>query len=477
MKIAIISPYRTVAPHFEAELEIAQQHLDQGDEVIFLSCHGQLSNCDFNVDREQATCSNCLGRRQHGLELLNNHCKPLEITAAEDVPQIPAFASIEELMQWQVESFDVGYAALSSLVSVVRDPEPDLQKHHELLTRFIESALTTWQQTLQFIKEHQPDRVYVYNGRFAAMRAVFRACQKLGVDCWMHERGCDVDHYDLLENHLPHDIEGIESVIRKLWSAADPETRDAIGSGWFHDRVSRVEKSWHSFTKEQKEGLLPEGFDRTARNVSIFCSSDDEFVAIGDKWKNELYPNQVQAIAAIADSMAQAAAETKLYLRVHPNLKSVDNARKRSMMSLNFPNLSVIAADSTVDTYALMKASEVVVTFGSSVGMEAVFWDKPSVLLGPCLYQNLGGPTRSTSHQQTVELLCSDLHAVADKTGALMYGHWFQTRGFRYQYFEATNLFEGKFKGQVVYDRAAARLAGKKPKRLRRWLKKWVGST
>ena len=465
MKIAIIAPYRTVAPHFEAELEIAQRHIDAGDEVQFFSCEGELANCDFNIDRDPSTCTNCRGRREHGMDLLGGSCATYQIQSTERVA-IPKFDSLQQLMDWKVENFDVGYAALSSLVSVVRDPEPDLQKHEALLNRFIESALTMWHQTLNFIQQHQPDRIYVYNGRFAAMRAVFRACQKTGVECFMHERGCDLNHYDLLENHLPHDIVGIDGVIRKLWNNANVDSREAVGASWFEDRIARVERNWVSFTKEQQAGLLPEGFDADARNVSIFCSSDDEFVAIGDSWKNDLYPNQVEAIAAIAESMLEASPETQLYLRVHPNLKNVDNVRKQNMMALQFPNLSIVSADATVDTYALMKASDLTVTFGSSVGMEAVFWGKPSVLLGPCLYQDLGGPIRSHSHQQTIELLCGDLDAASDKTGALMYGHWFQSRGYRYEYFEAKDLFEGKFKGEIVHDRTAARLLAKKRKSL-----------
>ena len=463
MKIAIVAPYATVAPHFEAELEIAQKHLDAGDEVILLNCEGQLSNCDFNIDRDPAKCASCRGRREHGLELLSPQCKTYSFGLTKPLA-IPRFTSVQALMAWKVDNFDIGYAALSSLVSVCRDPEPDLEEHADLLRKFIESALSAWHQTLDFIELCRPDRIYVYNGRFAAMRAVFRACQSSGVECFMHERGCDLNHYDVLENHLPHDIAGIDSVIRKLWDEANETIRGAVGASWYKDRVERVERNWHSFTKEQQAGLLPEGFDDSCRNVSIFCSSDDEFVAIGDCWKNTLYPNQVDAIGAIAASMMEASPKTKLYLRMHPNLKNVNNLRKRQMMALDYPNLTIIAADDSVDTYALMNASDQTVSFGSSVGMEAVYWGKPSVLLGPCLYQDLGGPVRSSSHDETIRLLSSELEAVDDKTGALMYGHWFQSRGYRYRYFQAESLFQGKFKGEVVHDREAARLAGKKKK-------------
>ena len=466
MKISIVSPYATVAPHFEAELEIAQQHIDHGDEVVFLHCLGQLANCDFNTQRDPSQCVNCVGRREHGYDLLDGKFSHQELTHHGDSFVPPEFESLQQLMDWKIDNFDIGYAALSSLVSVCRDPEPDLNRHADLLNRFISAAFSVWSAMLHHISACQPDRVYVFNGRFAAMRAVFRACQREGIECFMHERGCDKDHYDLLENHLPHSISGVDAVIRKLWSAADPNVREEVGSSWYADRVNRVERNWHSFTKEQKTGRLPEAFDASARNLSIYCSSDDEFVAIGDEWRNGLYPNQVDAIAEIAKSMLVASPETRIYLRVHPNLKDVDTARKRAMMALDFPNLAIIASEASVDSYALMRSSTVVATFGSSVGMEAVFWGRPSVLLGPCLYENLKGPIRSHSHDQTVDLLSRDLLPASDRTGALMYGHWFQTRGYRYRYFEAESLFEGTFKGQVVHDREAARKAGRKKSKL-----------
>jgi hypothetical protein len=139
-------------------------------------------------------------------------------------------------------------------------------------------------------------------------------------------------------------------------------------------------------------------------------------------------------------------------LRVHPNLASVDNQRKRQMLSLDFPNLTIIEPDAVIDTYELIRSSDTIVSFGSTVGSEAVFWGKPSVLLGPCFYQNLGGVYRSHSHEETLRLLTQTLEP-QEKTGALKYGYWFQTRGHRHQYFRASGLFEGQFKDQTLYAR------------------------
>jgi len=299
---------------------------------------------------------------------------------------------------------------------------PSLIKNRPLLNRFLTSAWQSYHNTLQFLTTNQIDRVYTFNGRFAAMRGILRACEKMEIDCFLHERGCNKMHYEIFENHLPHDIDAIGQAIERLWTAADPNTREKIGTQWFLDRVNRVETAWKSFTTAQEFGRLPANFDPGRKNIAIFCSSDDEFVAIGDKWHNALYPNQVSAISQIASSMLEREPKTQLYLRVHPNLTDVDNQRKRDMLKLNFPNLTIIAPDADCDTYQLLKSCDV-----------------------------------TNSHQQTIDLLSSNLQASPDKSGALRYGHWFQTRGFPHKHYVAETLFEGKFKDQVVYARPPRR--------------------
>lgn len=453
LKIAIFSPYATVSPHFGTDLDIAQQHLDAGDDVEFFSCTGGLKNCDHNPDHLPDLCQACVGRREMGVELLDSASRCYSFVDSASTQVKNDFESVDKLIGYRIENFEIGYAALSSFVSLYRDPEPDLVKHREMLNRFLASAWQTYQQSLEYLNSKQVDRVYVFNGRFASMRAVLRACQRVGVDCHVHERGCNGDHYDLFKNHLLHEIDKIEPVIQGLWDqASNNPDREEIAGRWFHERVNRVESTWHSFVKNQQSGRLPDGWNPEEKNIAIFCSSDDEFVAIGDSWKNDLYPNQCVGIARIAADLAKQQPETKIYLRVHPNLTQVDNQRKRDMMSLDFANLTVIPPAAAVDSYELIRASDTIVTFGSSVGSEAVYWGKPSVLLGPCFYENLGGVYRAKTHEQTIELLKQTLEP-QEKTGALKYGFWLQTRGYPHQYFRSNGLFDGQFKGETIYAR------------------------
>jgi len=454
LKVIVYSPYRTVAPHFETELEIIQRHLDLKDEVEYLVCRGELPNCEFNASHVPANCENCTGRRDHGLEMINGNLRLGEIPfSGSSMPDWPEFQSIDQLKQFHRDGFDLGYAVTSSIVSMVRDPQPDMRQLQPIIRRFLDSAWQTWLHARERLATTRPDLVYVFNGRFAAMRAVFRACQQSGIPCAIHERGCDTWHYQTFPDHLPHDIEFMHRRMKMHWQSADDHAaRERIASEWFSNRRNRVEKNWISFVKGQAGGSLPDDWNHDQRNLVIFSSSEDEFVGISDSWKSRLYTSQNDGISQLANDLNKANPSIRIWLRMHPNQANSNNSLTRAMRSLNFPNLEVLPPESSVDSYALLDAAEKVITFGSSIGIESVWWKKPSVLLGPCYYQDLAGPYAAQSHQQAIGL-CSSRLAPGPRDDAAMYGYWFQTNGIRFRHFEPEGFFHGKFKGQVLYAR------------------------
>ena len=452
MKIAFIVPYKRVAPHFETELELAQRHLDAGDQVEFVSCVGHLSNCDFNNQKQQSACEECVGRQLAGLSSLEGTIKvrQLKPPKKQTNAHLPDVHSISDLIKLKIDNFDIGYSCLSSLVSSVRDPEPNITANKEVLNKFYQSALATFISTKTYLETSKPGRVYVFNGRFSSMRAVLRACQFQGVECAIHERGFDKDHFQLYIDHLPHDIQYIQNRINEQWSRAgrDPK-RNQVASHWFEGRRTRIETNWKSFVKDQIIGQLPQGFDKNKRNIAVFVSSEDEFVAIGDQWKHPIYNNQADGIHQLINSFEKDE-RFHFYLRIHPNLKGLNNTQTKALETIKSHRLTKIAADSTVDTYQLITACEKTVSFGSSVGIEATYWNRPSILLGTCLYRGLGSTYEPADHDTAIKLIEEELDPMP-KEGALRYGYWFQSHGMPFEYFVANDLFTGTFKGKEIY--------------------------
>lgn len=111
--------------------------------------------------------------------------------------------------------------------------------------------------------------------------------------------------------------------------------------------------------------------------------------------------------------------------------------------------LTVLPPESPHDSYALLRAADTVLSFGSTMGIEAVFWGKPSVLAGQSFYRGLGGTYEPTSHEALVELLTRPLEPL-DREAALKYGYYLSTRGRPFRYYQAETLTEGTFRGRRV---------------------------
>lgn len=467
MNVVIFAAYAFNTPHFETELEIAQGHLDQGDSVTILVCNANMQACDINPTHQPDTCMACMGRRFAGLERLSRgvRVRPFPFLSPADTEEIgrmqTRFSSIEELKAYRIDDFDIGYGALSSLVSLRRDPEIDLERESDLLKNLLQTSLAVYRSVQRYLSAHRTDRVYVYNGRYAPMRAVLRAARSRGVTCFTHEKGHDLQHYALYENTYPHDRQHVEQRIRKAWDQAsgDPD-REATARRWFEERARGIDRTWYSYVAAQKDAELPADWNPRKRNVAIFSSSEDEFVAIGDSWKHPLYETQLEGMRAIIASLQDDPGDLHLYLRLHPNLARVDNEQTREIHALRAPFLSVIPATATVSTYTLMRRADRVLTFGSTAGIEAVYWGVPSILAGTCYYQNLGGTYNPASHEELIALLRADLKP-RDIEPALMYGHYLATFGIPFKYYRGLEILKGEFKGSEIYPGRIARAKAK----------------
>ena len=68
-------------------------------------------------------------------------------------------------------------------------------------------------------------------------------------------------------------------------------------------------------------------------------------------------------------------------------------------------NAVMIVGYSSISSYALLDACNTALSFGSTMGVEAVYAGKPSILVGRCVYERLGSFYTPQSHDEVVSLL------------------------------------------------------------------------
>jgi len=452
VRVLVAAPYAINTPHYETALELVQLHQDQGDEVVMLACDAAQSICDANPAHAFSGCAQCILRRRAGLRLLSRPIRtaPIFCLTPQDQAELDGlqadFPDAESLKRYAPGGFDLGYGVLSSLISILRTSEPDLRAPatRALVRRFVAATYAVFLSFRNYLATEKPDRVYVYNGRYASTRAVLRACQQANVDCLIHEVGSTLQHYALFQNQMPHNLAYAEKQTRAAWAAADPQLRERLAAEYYEALSRGITQTWFAYTADQKAGLLPPGWDAAKTNIAIFNSSEDEFAAISDEWRSPLYASQLEGLRAILDSVGHDE-RLRLYLRVHPNLRKVSDSFTAGLARLVAPNFTLIPADSPISSYALLHNADKVLTFGSSMGIEATFWGKPSILAGISMYRNLGATHNPASHAELVAMLRADLPPMP-KEGALAYGYHRKTFGIPFRYFHADGVFDGEFK-------------------------------
>jgi hypothetical protein len=353
-------------------------------------------------------------------------------------------------MNFQHEGIPIGLAAASSLISRLnRDHNFDTLKEHANIKLELTTAFVVMHNGYEAIEKVKPDRVVLFNGRFSTLRPLVDICKKQQIDYEVHERGANASKFMTRLNESIHSISAAEREINELWGDGG-SVKETIALKWFKDRREGKVQQWYSFVNAQKPFRLPFGFDTSKRNILICNSTIEEYCTIPG-WERTEIGEDNEVIEKILLAFENEP-DFVFYLRCHPNLKATDNTQIRELHDLaaRYQNLVFISPEADIGSYALLDACEKIITFGSTMGAEAVVYKKPSILVGPALYQGLG----ITYNAESLEVLTALIRALdlpaKSVIGALQYGYWEATRGTPFKYYQADDLASGKFKGKEI---------------------------
>ena len=348
------------------------------------------------------------------------------------------------------EFHDIGWGALSSAISVRRDSTISYPHGKKLLLAYLASSIMLYQRITALIEEERPDQILLFNGRFATTRPAMRAAENCGIPWLIHERGRDKNHY-WVPNYQPHNFQARQ---RDMISSWRPDLEE-LAHDFFQDRRNRIEREWHSFTKDQKVGKLPPAMKGAGEWLTFFTSSDDELVAIGNEYRNKFFPTQSDALKSVYE-VTENLTNLRLCIRVHPHVAKKSRNDKSAWDKLKLPGAIVIGPTEDIDSYALIERSKIVACYGSTIGVEATYWRRPSMLLGTSFYDKLDVATL-VKNEDEIHEYCQRpvVHSIA---GALIYGAYFRTFGEKFKYYEAGDLHRGEILGRNLDNSPQMRL-------------------
>jgi hypothetical protein len=402
-------------PRLETELEIADIHLNSGYEVTLLSCMGGLVTCPDNPNHYKLKCMSCTSRLKAGYKWIGVKrvkLKKLHYISKEQQKVIDSILQLpinnwEDFRSITIDNDDVGEAAFNELISHFRETRPPLnKKNREIVQKMLHSALITHFSIQNHLSSEKPDLFILFNGRISAYRPALRVAVSMGIDTKVLEVHFSYfDRYLLTDNTYSHDPKAVSNQVVKAYEQSNLSEKEKyeIASKWYTQREVGAGDEQFLFTQKQERGRIDDEIkSEKLLKIGFFITSEFEVVA---ESKSPFYENQNDAIARIADDLKNHS--ILLIVRAHPNLAGLNNSQIKDLEAICDlrPNVKYIPPESKVSTYELINYCDAVLTFGSTVGIEAVNKGKNSILMAPSIYKGFGGTIEPCSHNELVNLL------------------------------------------------------------------------
>lgn len=401
-----------MTPGHQIFLDLIEQHTRSGDECVLIHCSGELPVCTINQQHKLSTCYLCRHRFKQGIKWLGRKFKVervgnLSIDQHRLIREVTErdFGSTQSIEEFELESDDVGSAAISATISALREPYPDYHQYKDLIHKNLTTAILVHYSIKNLLEKYKPDRLVLFNGRVSTQRPALRIGVAKNIETFVIESGWDGDlnRHILTKETYSHNVDKCSNYIDEVFKTQKYSEQEKlkIGLSFFEQQRKTPFASGNSLT------LKGDSFEvNDCKIVTIFNSSEDEFVCVPE-CKNPFYRNEEEALTRIIGDLLNLGT-VKVILRVHPNLRGINNSQTDAIYRIKErfnDGLTVFDADSKVDSYDLMQQSDIVVTFGSTTGIEAAYHGKTSVLMGRAFYESLSCIIKPQSHSDFVQFV------------------------------------------------------------------------
>jgi predicted glycosyltransferase len=447
MKRILIIENCNLTPHIETSFEIVKNHLLHGDEVYYYFVGSDLKPREFYAFESGF---NFLLPHYIGSKHLKSRL--FHFTGNVNLPSIDysekKFSSISQIRDFDYLDAKLGIGILSSLVFRINSDNFDINENNKLVNSFFKSAISLFDFTLNRIEKVQPDLMYTFNGRYAYGNAISEAARLRNIPIFFHERGCDIYHYWITE-YKPFDVLKFEEECMETWNRLhDKFSAKEIGKNWFHKQRFGLQNTRYNYVNKSNIGNINFEIPNTKRIVVFFTSSEDEMIVLRDLLSWNRWESQEKAVLDLIE-VCNKIEDIFLIIRIHPNMDNKEKSAMRFWLDLKdkYLNVKFVLPKDPVDSYTLMDKSNFVVTCGSTLSIESIFYGKPSICLGPNKYHKYFGKIIPRNSIELENILKNRQIIAVDSDRVLPYGYFMSTFGTKYLHYRADGAEKGQFLG------------------------------
>ena len=162
-----------------------------------------------------------------------------------------------------------------------------------------------------------------------------------------------------------------------------------------------------------------------------FTSSESERTGLFDNNSIGNFENQMDVVRNIYKFMDKE--KYCLVVKFHPG-QGKHHTIWKQLWDFNFldrKNILYLLPESNVDTYTVIDQSYCIITCGSTVGIEAVYWNKKCINIGNSRYMTLNSSINVKNEKELQNALYNLDNEIVDRYGAIKYGSFHTNLGKR----------------------------------------------
>jgi len=299
--------------------------------------------------------------------------------------------------------------AYAELISESRDSFPCRKHNVHALQYYQRVFIETFNLMNQVFCNNFYDEVYIFNGRNLQERAAWDACISNSVSVNFYESFNEnwIDRYFIFKEpaHSPKYRSEVMLKYSKIEKSKNPTEYSLIANKWFTDRqIGLTQRYTHLQNNSGVNNFKKPYF-------VFFHSSQDELDMLG--LISEYWKNQVNSLSALIDIL-KTDTQYHLILRIHPHLLHKSKIERfywdeiGASLEKQHSWFHYIPADSKINSYELMKNSNGIISCASTIGVEAAYLKKKSILLGRAFHEYMGVTQNPENKQELTRMLFSE---------------------------------------------------------------------
>lgn len=439
---AIFAPITLWELHQAQVIELTVKAARRGEQVYLFQCREAARSCAINEAHDRTICLECSIQFSRTRKILKPYDSLVEIISIKpkDLNEIKIeigfnHLNFRDLQFFTYKNYPFGSYVYGDLIAQTRDIFLDENTIGDKWRQMLHNSIQLYEFFLSKLNSLDVSDVWIWNGRRAIDAALSFASQELKTKRRYFNLGSSHNTMTISENPISQ-LDGlreeIESWRKKREELGEKEIMRIEGEKFYelvragnHPRPNFINfMTAHNEIKVQNHG------GKKRRTLVVFTSSMWEYVTSPEFRKLENEFQDMYAVYAQIVTNEWILENYHLIVRWHPNLLNAGpgEIQKQREIIQKSPNIEHILQDSPINSYSLLDLADVVVTCGSTMGIESAALSIPSILLGTSAYRGLGVVYEPKTFQEFVRLLSQQLKPLPQE-GVWAFGDWQKNAG------------------------------------------------